>query len=185
MELTSNSYGRFILKPIQSRPKKFFSIILMAIVWNGLTGLAIYAVATQWKGGAMYIVAVVLFVFALIGLLMIYSIGYQFILLFSPRATLTIGSNNLRFGGILDLNWSFTMPQLVQNLEFWLDVDDPESDAKSVCIYNVSESSMAGRGQASIKLPEKGSYKRNYILNLKAKIKYLPDIDQEYPLEVN
>src|SRR5262245_29053402 len=177
-----DSYGRYHLQPVQSRPKKFLQIVLMAIVWNALTGLAIYAVVTQWKGGMMYLVAVVLSIFALIGLVMLWSIFYQFISLFSPRATLTTGSNNLRFGGILDLNWSFTMPQLVQKLEFWLDHEEAESSEKSICIYKVTESSMAGRGQASIHLPENESYKRNYILTLKAKIKYLPDIDQDYSL---
>jgi len=180
-----DSYGRYQLKPIQSRPKKFLQIVLMAIVWNVLTGLAIYAVVSQWKGGVQYVVAVVLSIFAFIGLVMLWSIVFQFISLFSPRATLTSGSNNLRFGGILDLNWSFTMPQLVKKLEFWLDHEDAEASEKSICVYTAPESSMAGRGQAAIRLPERASYKRNYILTLKAKIKYLPDIDQDYQLLIS
>jgi hypothetical protein len=195
MELTSDSYGRFKLKPAETRSRKFFSIVLMAIVWNALTGLAIYAVATQWKGGMMYLVAVVLFIFALIGLVMIYSIFYQFIALFGPRASLTIGSNNLRFGGRMDLNWSFTMPQLIQKLEFWLDLDEDEKEAKSsdhgVCVYAVAGSSLAGRGQASIQLPENSprpyiqSRKLNYVLKLKAIVKYLPDLDVDYPIDIS
>jgi hypothetical protein len=132
-------------------------------------------------------------VFALLGLVMIWSIFYQFISIFSPRATLTTGSSNLRFGGILDLNWSFTMPQLVKNLEFWLDLDDDDKEATSysVCVYAVPEKSLAGRGQTSIKLPETSprpyiqSRKIGYILTMKAKIKYLPDIDQDFRLELS
>ena len=190
-----DTYGRYILTPVQSRPKKFLTIVLMAIVWNALTGVAIYAVVTQWKGGAMYLVAVVLFIFALLGLLMIYSIFYQFVSLFSPRATLTTSSNNFRFGGRIDLNWSFTMPQLVRKVEFWLDLDEDEKEAKSsdvgVCVCNVSESSLVARGQTSFQLPEQSprqyitSRKINYVLKLKAKIKYLPDIDQDYPLSIS
>jgi hypothetical protein len=190
-----DSYGRFKLKPAETRSRKFFSIVLMAIVWNALTGLAIYAVATQWKGGMMYLVAVVLFIFAFIGLVMIYSIFYQFIALFGPRASLTIGSNNLRFGGRIDLNWSFTMPQLIQNLEFWLDLEEDEKEAKSsdqgVCAYAVAGSSLAGGGQASIQLPENSprpyiqTRKINYVLKLKAKVKYLPDLDVDYPIEIS
>lgn len=180
----------------------------MAIVWNALTGLAIYAVVTEWKGGAQYLVAVVLFIFALIGLMMLWSIFYQFIWLFSPRATLTTGSDDLRFGGRLDLNWSFTMPQLVKKLEFWLDLDEDEKEAKSsdegVCVYMTEERSVAGRGQISLQLPETSprgqtsfrlpenspkpyiqSRKINYVLKLKAVIKYLPDVDQDYRLQLS
>ncbi len=195
MQLTSDSYGRFILKPAETRSRKFFKIVLMAIVWNALTGLAIYAIASQWKGGMMYLVAVVLFIFALIGLLMIYSIFYQFIALLGPRPSLTISSNNLRFGGRVDLNWSFKMPQLIQNLEFWLDLEEDEKEAKSSdhgdCVYSVAGSSLAGSGQASIQLPENTprpyiqSRKINYVLKLKAKVKYLPDLDVDYPIDIS
>jgi hypothetical protein len=182
MNMIPDSYGRFTLKPVQSRGKKFSTIVLMAIVWNALTGVAIWAVVTQWKGGMMYLVAVVLFIFALLGIIMIWSILYQFISLFGPRVTLTTGSNNLRFGGILDLNWSFTMPQLIKKLEFWLELDDDEKDA--VCIYRATDNFMAARGQASIQLPEKRAFKRNYTLSLKAAVKYFPNVDQDYFLEI-
>ena len=195
MELISDSYGRFKLTPAETRSRKFFTIVLMAIVWNALTGFAIYAIATQWKGGMMYLVSVVLFIFALLGLMMIYSIFYQFIALFGPRATLTIGSNNLRFGGRIDLNWSFTMPQLVKKLEFWLDLDEDEKEAKSsdhgVCVYNAEDSSLSGSGQVSIQLPENSpkiyiqSRKISYVLKLKAKVKFLPDLDVDYPIEIS
>ena len=180
----------------------------MAIVWNALTGLAIYAIVTQWKGGAQYLVAVVLLVFALLGLVMIWSIFYQFLFLFSPRATLTTSSNNFRFGGRVDLNWSFTMPQLVKKLEFWLDLDEDEKEAKSsdegVCVYMTAERTVTGSGQVSIQLPETSprgqtsfqlpenspkpyiqSRKINYVLKVKAEIKYLPDIDQDFRLELS
>jgi hypothetical protein len=192
MELTPDAYGRFKLQPAETRPKKFLKIVLMAIVWNALTAAAIYAVVSQWKGGAQYLAAVVLFVFALIGLMMLWSIFYQFILLFGPRPSLTINSNNLRFGGRADINWSFTMPQLIRTLEFWLDLEEDEKEAKSsedrVCLYAVDKTAEAARGQISIQLPEKSpkpfitSRKITYILKLKANIKYLPDIDQDYLL---
>jgi len=203
-----DTYGRYHLQPIQSRPKKFLQIVLMAIVWNTLTGFAIYAVVTQWKGGAQYMVAVVLFVFAFLGLVMIWSIFYQFVSIFSPRATLTTGSDNLRFGGRVDVNWSFTMPQLVQKLEFWLDLDEDEKEAKSsdegICVYMTEDRSLTGQGQASFELPETSAHgqmsarlpetsprpyiqtrKINYVLTLKAKIKYLPDVNQDYRLQVS
>ena len=187
-----DAYGRFKLQPAETRSRKFFTVVLMAMVWNSLTGLAIYAIVTQWKGGAHYLVAVVLFIFALLGLVMIWSIFYQFILLFGPRASLTINSNNLRFGGRIDLNWSFTMPQLIKTLEFWLDLDEDEKEAKSsengICLLAVDKSTQAAGGQISIQLPESSpkpyiqSRKITYILKLKAEVKYLPDIDQDYPL---
>jgi hypothetical protein len=193
--MIADSYGLYHLQPIQSRPKKFLKIVLMAIVWNALTGLAIYAVVSQWKGGAQYMVAVVLLIFALLGLMMLWSIFYQFIFLFSPRATLTTGSDNLRFGGRLDLNWSFTMPQLVRKLEFWLDLDEDEKDAKSsdegVCVFRTEEPALAGRGQVSLQLPDATpnphiqTRKINYVLKLKAVIKYLPDVDQDYRVQLS
>lgn len=192
INMIPDAYGRFKLQPVETRSRKFFTIVLMAIVWNALTGLAIYAIVTQWKGGVQYLVAVVLFVFALLGLVMIWSIFYQFVLLFGPRATITINSNNLRFGGRFDLSWSFTMPQLIKTLEFWLDLDEDEKEAKSsddgICVYAVDKSAEAARGQISIPLPENSpkpfitSRKITYILKIKAKVKYLPDIDQDYPL---
>lgn len=200
-----DAYGRFKLQPAETRPRKFLKIVLMAIVWNALTGLAIYAVVTQWKGGVQYLVAVVLLIFALLGLVMIWSIFYQFLWLFSPRVTLTTSSDNLRFGGRVDLNWSFTMPQLVKKLEFWLDLEEDEKEAKSSdvgqCVYMTEDKSQAGNGQVSFQLPETSphgqtsfrlpenspkpyihSRKIHYILKVKAVIKYLPDIDQDYLL---
>jgi hypothetical protein len=205
MNDTPDPYGRFKLQPAETRPKKFLKIVLMAIVWNALTGLAIYAIVTQWKGGMQYLVAAVLLIFALIGLVMIWSIFYQFLWLFSPRLTLTANSNNFRFGGRFDLNWSFTMPQLVKKLEFWLDLEEDEKEAKSSdigeCVYMTEDRSQTGsgqitfqlpetspRGQATIVLPENSpkpfitSRKIHYVLKVKAEIKYLPDIDQDFVL---
>ena len=203
-----DSYGRFKLQPAETRPRKFLKIVLMAIVWNALTGLAIYAVVTQWKGGVQYLVAVVLLIFALLGLVMIWSIFYQFLWLFSPRVTLTTSSDNLRFGGRVDLNWSFTMPQLVKKLEFWLDLEEDEKEAKSSdvgqCVYMTEDRSQAGSGQVSFQLPETSprgqtsfqlpeaspkpyiqTRKIQYILKVKAEIKYLPDLDQDFRLELS
>jgi hypothetical protein len=205
MEPIQDAYGRFKLQPAETRPKKFLKIVLMAIVWNALTAAAIYAVVSQWKGGAQYLVAVVLLVFALIGLMMLWSIFYQFLWLFSPRVTLTTNSNNFRFGGRFDLNWSFTMPQLVKKIEFWLDLDEDEKEAKSsdegVCVFMTEDRSQTGsgqitfqlpetspRGQATIVLPEDSpkpyiqTRKIHYVLKVKAVIKFLPDLDQDYSL---
>jgi hypothetical protein len=189
-----DSYGRYKLQPAETRPKKFLKIVLMAIVWNALTGAAIYAVVSQWKGGVQYLVAVVLFVFTLLGLVMIWSIFYQFVLLLGPHASLTSSSDNFRFGGRVDLNYSFTMPQLIKKVEFWLDLDEDEKEAKSsdqgMCVY-VADGTVAASGQATIPLPEASprpyitSRKIHYILKVKAEIKYLPDIDQDYPLPVS
>ncbi len=193
--MNSDSYGRFFLEPVQSRTRKFMMILGIAIAWNSLIGGVIYLVLKQWKTHPMYFFAVILFVFGLIGLFLIYASGYQLISLFGPRPKVSTSSNQLRFGGRVDLDWAFTMPHLVQNLEIWLEPDEEEQEASTrnqkACVYSVSDNLSAGRGQASIQLPEKSarpyiqSRKINYLLQLKARVKYLPDVDMEYSLEIS
>jgi hypothetical protein len=195
MSETPDAYGRFKLQPAETRSRKFFTVVLMAIVWNSLTGLAIYAVVSKWNGGAQYFVAVVLLVFALIGLVMIWSIFYQTVLLLGPRVTISTGSNNFRFGGMFDINWSFTMPQLIQKVEFWLEPEGDDKEAHSynhaVCVYIGWDNLHSAQGQHSIQLPENSprpyitSRKINYVLTLKATIKYFPDLEIDYPIDIS
>jgi hypothetical protein len=85
--------GPITLQPAKSRVKSFVGLLIFSLLWNGFIGGVIYVMFRQGglgKGNGC--VTAFLGVFALVGLLLLISLPRQFLMIFNPRAALTIAS---------------------------------------------------------------------------------------------
>ena len=99
--------GPVELKPKLSPLGKLVGLIFASLVWNGITWtIAWFAVfRAQEREGC---VVVFLAVFAIIGLLLIYGMFRQFLVLFNPRPRLTLSPASLKLGEVAYLQWRLT-----------------------------------------------------------------------------
>lgn len=99
--------GPVELKPKVSPLGKLVGLIVASVIWNGITWtIAWFAVIrAQEREGC---VVVFLAVFALIGLLLIYGMLRQVLVLFNPRPRLTLSPASLKLGEVAYLQWRLT-----------------------------------------------------------------------------
>lgn len=98
--------------PIELKPKatplgKLIGAIFASVLWNGITWTIIWfaVIRSQEREGC---VVAFLALFALIGLLLIYGMFRQFLVLFNPRPRLTLSPASLRLGETAYLQWRLT-----------------------------------------------------------------------------
>jgi hypothetical protein len=102
-----DAHGAIELKPKATPLGKLIGLIFASLIWNGIVWtIAWFAVIrTQEREGC---VVAFLALFALIGLLLIYSTFRQFLVLFNPRPRLTLSPGSLKLGEVAYLQWRLT-----------------------------------------------------------------------------
>ena len=102
-----DAHGAIELKPRATPLRKLIGLLFASLVWNGIVWtIAWFAVIrTQEREGC---VVAFLALFALIGLLLIYSTFRQFLVLFNPRPRLTLSPGSLKLGEVAYLQWRLT-----------------------------------------------------------------------------
>ncbi|MFL6203122.1 MAG: DUF3592 domain-containing protein [Thermoanaerobaculia bacterium] len=99
--------------PIELKPKatplgKLIGMTAASLFWNGITWTIIwFAVLSSAEKPAGCVIAF-LALFALIGLLLIYGMFRQFLVLFNPRPRLTLSPASLKLGEVAYLQWRLT-----------------------------------------------------------------------------
>jgi hypothetical protein len=96
--------GPVELKPQSTPLGKLLGTILISLIWNGITWVGILASfrdGNRPEGCLMAFLAV----FALVGLLLIYGMLRQFLVLFNPRPKLTLSPGALPLGETIYLQW--------------------------------------------------------------------------------
>jgi hypothetical protein len=84
--------GPLLLQPAKSRLGAFIGMLLFTLVWDGIVGVAIWAVWREGRLGNEGCVTAFLGVFALVGVLLLLALPRQFLALFNPRAELTLSA---------------------------------------------------------------------------------------------
>jgi hypothetical protein len=102
-----DAHGAIELKPRATPLRKLIGLIFASLIWNGIVWtIAWFAVIrTQEREGC---VVAFLALFALIGLLLIYSTLRQVLVLFNPRPRLTLSPGSLKLGEVAYLQWRLT-----------------------------------------------------------------------------
>lgn len=95
--------GPVELKPQSTPLGKLIGMILISLIWNGLTWMGIWASFRDSRPEGCLIIF--LSVFALVGLFLIYGMFRQFLVLFNPRPKLTLSPGSLPLGGTVYLQW--------------------------------------------------------------------------------
>ena len=102
-----DAHGAIELKPRATPLRKLIGLLFASVVWNGIVWtIAWFAVIrSQEREGC---IVAVLALFALIGLLLIYSTFRQLLVLFNPRPRLTLSPGSLKLGEMAYLQWRLT-----------------------------------------------------------------------------
>jgi hypothetical protein len=98
-----DAHGAVELKPRATPLRKLIGLIFASLIWNGIAWFAV--IRSQEREGC---VVAVLALFALIGLLLIYSTLRQLLVLFNPRPRLTLSPGSLKLGEMAYLQWRLT-----------------------------------------------------------------------------
>lgn len=85
---------------------KLLGFLFVALFWNGVTSVFLWKVVEGWRFGSpdgcltLFIVP-----FVLVGLLLVFAVGRQFLVLFNPRPRLTLTPGVLALGETAYLQW--------------------------------------------------------------------------------
>lgn len=98
--------GPLKLRPASSPFGTLGAVLFVALFWNGLVSVFIWQDVVTWgKGGPSWFLALFLIPFVLIGLLLIYGVVRQVLVLFNPRSHLTLTPGVLAAGATASLQW--------------------------------------------------------------------------------
>ena len=95
--------GEVELKPASTPVAGFAIMLLIALLWNGITWTILWNMdRSEWFG------RIFLGVFALIGAALFLGAIHQFLAIFNPRPILSASAGAVPLGGTLDVRWRFT-----------------------------------------------------------------------------
>lgn len=194
-----------ILKPQLSPVGKLVGLIFLALFWNGIVSVFVWVAYDGWRTGNPEGCLIAFLVpFVLIGLLLIYGVFRQFLVLFNPRLELTLSRGALAPGESALLQWKIDgKAERVTRLKIVLEGQeeatyrrgtDTRTDKEvfaTIPVIDTDQSMQIAQGSARVHVPEDTmpSFKadRNKIVwTLKAacEIPGWPDSDDEYEIVV-
>jgi hypothetical protein len=194
-----------VLKPQLSPVGKLVGLIFLALFWNGIVSVFVWFAYDGWRTGNPEGCLIAFLVpFVLIGLLLIYGVFRQFLVLFNPRLELTLSRGALAPGESALLQWKIDgKAERVTRLKVVLEGQeeatyrrgtDTRTDKEvfaTIPVIDTDQSMQIAQGSARVHVPEDTmpSFKadRNKIVwTLKAacEIPGWPDSDDEYEIVV-
>lgn len=104
--LPAEEAGQLELRPAVTPLGAFAGLTLLALFWNGIVSVFLWQLVRSWRQGQPNgCLTAFLVPFVLIGLGLIYAVGRQLLVLFNPRARLTLTPGALATGGTAYLQW--------------------------------------------------------------------------------
>jgi len=104
--LPADAAGPAELRPVASPLRTFVGLTLLALFWNGIVSVFLWQLVASWRRGQPNgCLAAFLVPFVLVGLGLILGVGRQFLVLFNPRAHVTLTPGVLMPGGTAYLQW--------------------------------------------------------------------------------
>ena len=198
--------GPMVLEPTWSPVGKLVGIVLVALFWNGITGVFVWQVWKSWSAGAPDgCLTIFLIPFVLVGLLLLAGVPYQFLALFNPRPRLELIPGRVVLGGSNELRWSFRgNAGRIRRLKIALEGTeaatyrqgtDTRTDTETFATLEmVNESQAVGipQGAAAITIPadtmhsfRAPSNRIVWKLKLHGEIARWPDVNEELEIDVH
>lgn len=205
VEIPADAAQPRVLKPQLSPLGKLFGLILIALFWNGIVSVFVVLAVNGWRSGdGDGCLTVFLVPFVLIGLLLIYGIFRQFLVLFNPRLALTLSRGTLVPGESALLQWKLGgRAGRVTRLKIVLEGREEATYRRgtsthtdrevfaTISIVDTDQPMMIPQGSARVHVPDDAmpsfSADRNKVVwQLKAtcEIPGWPDSDDEYEIVV-
>ncbi|MBL7646161.1 MAG: DUF3592 domain-containing protein [Candidatus Hydrogenedentes bacterium] len=184
----------------------FVGLLIFALIWNGIISFAVWDTVDIGDGGAFDVVsALFLIPFVLIGIGLIFGVGYFFLTLFNPRPDLKMTPGYLPLGGAVVVSWSFRgNPSRIQKLTIFVQGQeaatyrrgtststDRSVFEKIVAIETVEPAAIAA-GEATFTMPEftapsfnGPNNKIQWQVKVHGEIHRWPDVNEEFELVVH
>jgi hypothetical protein len=90
----------------QTRAGTFVASIFMAVFWNGIVSVFLWQlISGAIKGPVAIGMGLFLTPFVLIGLALLFAVGYSFLSLFNPSLEVTLDSHDIRLGDNISGKW--------------------------------------------------------------------------------
>ncbi len=197
--------GRQTLRSTMSPVAKLVSGILIALFWNGITGLFVWQMVLAWnRGESAGCLTVFLIPFVLIGLLLLANIPYQFLAMFNPRPELTLDSRQISVGSATGLEWRFQgAARRIKRLRITLEGTEKVTYRRgtntyhdsntfaTITIVDLTRPQPLETGQATLAVPAgsmhsfSGSNNQvTWLLKLHGEIRGWPDVGEQFEVEV-
>ena len=104
--LPADATGQAELRPVSTPLGTFVGLTFVALFWNGIVSIFLWQAVGSWRQGQPDgCLTAFLVPFVLIGLGLIFAVGRQFLVLFNPRAYITLTPGALTAGGTAYLQW--------------------------------------------------------------------------------
>lgn len=190
------------LRPKHGPGARLVGHLIIAAIWNGITGAGIWAVLSQEErpGCALGLLSI----FALIGALLLVSLPYQFLKLFNPRPVLTLDRAGIPLGGSATVSWSFSgAVRRIAKLKIVLEGREEATyrqgtNSKTdtalfarIPVIETEDPIAVQHGRATITLPagtmhsfEADHNKIVWVFKLHGDIPSWPDVEEEIPATV-
>jgi len=190
--------GPTVIAMSKSRWGGFLALFFFSLVWNGIVGVAIWAIVREGKFGQDGCATAFVCVFAFVGALLLISLPGKFLSLFNPRPTLTLSAPPAP-GVPVALSWRFDgATSRLSRVTILLEgreeatyrrgtdtVTDRREFARLVLLDTTDASQIAG-GETLLALPaetmhsfESAHNKVVWSLKLHGEIARWPDIDDD------
>lgn len=193
------------LKPTSSPLKNFLGLCFLSVFWNGIVSVFVWNLFTQPINGIFPIfMGLFLTPFVLIGIVILLGTLKAFLTLFSPVVEIATSTGAVPRGGTVDVAWEIAgNPGQISRLQIsaWgteqaryrqgTDTVTDQSDFDHVVVVDTEDVKAIGFGSATITIPantmhtfEGGNNQVTWALQVKATLRWWPDIIQQYPFRV-
>lgn len=103
------SSGPVELRATATPKGKFFGLVFVTLIWNGITSVFLWQVVEGWRRGEPDgCLSLFVALFQGIGLLILFGAARQFLVLFNPALRLTLSRGILTIGEPASLQWAFS-----------------------------------------------------------------------------
>ncbi len=197
--------GPVVLESSAGPAGKFFGVLFLALVWNGIVGVFVWQVWKGWRDGQPDgCLTVFMIPFVLVGLLLIVGIPYQFLALFNPRPRLRLARGRLAVGSSTEVSWGFSgRAGRIRRLRLTLegteearfrrgtDTHTARETFATLVVADVDQPSIVRTGAAELAVPgdtmhsfDGGNNRISWKLKIQGTIRLWPDVLEEFPLVV-
>lgn len=87
---------------------KWFAVLFIALFWNGIVSVFVTQALSDWqRGSPSHFLMLFLVPFVIIGVALIFAVGYYLLAAFNPRPSVTISPMPLQLGSTGEIHWNF------------------------------------------------------------------------------
>ncbi|QEG23881.1 DUF3592 domain-containing protein [Mariniblastus fucicola] len=192
------------LEPTQTRLSKFLLTLFLALFWNGIISVFVFAILNDGFQGLSIFPILFLIPFVIVGLVLLGAVFYMFAALFNPGVELALTTGAVRRGNSVDVAWQLSgRTSAIRTLEVKVEGQesatyqrgtDTITDTNVFCAIPIIETADPGDiqfGSRSVTIPADTMHtftadrnKISWRIVVSGEIPYWPDIEETFEFRV-